>query len=1007
MSWPTPQEYNEAIQNLQSSASDPELRRARVELNTVGLPRPITGAFASVYSVSTGSEHYAVRCFLTRRPDLEERYRQVVEHSDFDKLGSTIGFDYVERGLKVKGAWYPCLKMEWIKGQTLDSFVGDHKNRGKRVEEIAISFRNVMDEWQKSGLAHGDLQHGNILVTDNGIKLVDYDSIFVPSLEGKMSLELGHPNYQHPERSEYHFGPALDNFSAWLIYLSLICMARDKSLVSDFHSGEDSLLFKRRDLDAPEKSALFQRLASHEDEEIRRISLDLQRMLWVDPLSVPPLNASDEELETLPAVRPETVEDVETSPRARKHSVSFSRYMAQRSSIEPKRTVAPTRENKGRESELTKHARRLWFDTVEKLDVLFIATVPIVWVGEKLRRAKGAMRSGEYHEAVKELTAIFTRMEHRVNMANQNYSAAYQEALLLLGYAHSALGNSPTATNYLKIALHRLNPFDSEPQERMRVAFLLAVANFDAGNRQESFSLLGRYEKELEHLEIMVAAEIESYNFQLAEPALDMLIAYRESLKEKLDSKGLSIFILPAAFDLLWTLRDKKVIDAVLLRSFMHLAWLHFRKVEYDEALDVYLSLAELCRSPELAHPKRTALICAATITNLKGEFSDSLEILGELGKLEKEEFHLSVEEAIKHLPVRHVLSLLLTATIYLRRSDNDSDTETCFETACRLSFENEGSAIVSFAHALEWLDEEVVIRAMSRNFLFEVSEENYPLKDLIAALVSQKRVNLLTAMASYLISNGKTRMLAPFATFLLETGEMRTVMTVSNMLQEEHGHALFEQTDLFAPATDKLVDNGIKHLNSTFETLENRVANSEHLIYDEDLVETSIREISLAFHLLEQLAELETTGEIDSNMRRLFDERYDKILETWIFGLVAEKRLEQVSSILFRLLMHGEARAIDRIFIRLCSNEGSKILRKTVTGLVEKKGCSFVVASLGHRLAQADDLTAFIWVTMALIDAKKREAVDKLEQLLEESNLTNALSFLKAALESEPLESV
>ena len=59
---------------------------------------------------------------------------------------------------------------------------------------------------ERAGIAHGDLQHGNIFVVDDELKLIDYDGMFVPRLAGCRSNELGIEHYQHPQRKEHHFG---------------------------------------------------------------------------------------------------------------------------------------------------------------------------------------------------------------------------------------------------------------------------------------------------------------------------------------------------------------------------------------------------------------------------------------------------------------------------------------------------------------------------------------------------------------------------------------------------------------------------------------------------------------------------------------------------------------------------------------------------------------------------------------------------------------------------------
>jgi len=75
---------------------------------------------------------------------------------------------------------------------------------------------------KQAGIAHGDWQHANILIVrEDGkqrLRLVDYDGMFVPPLQGKSCPELGHANYQHPNRKGADFNLTLDHFSSVLIY---------------------------------------------------------------------------------------------------------------------------------------------------------------------------------------------------------------------------------------------------------------------------------------------------------------------------------------------------------------------------------------------------------------------------------------------------------------------------------------------------------------------------------------------------------------------------------------------------------------------------------------------------------------------------------------------------------------------------------------------------------------------------------------------------------------------
>lgn len=62
MPWPTPQDFQEAVQNPRLAFRDPELQAARPREDALGLPQPITGGFASVYKLlASGGGVWAVR----------------------------------------------------------------------------------------------------------------------------------------------------------------------------------------------------------------------------------------------------------------------------------------------------------------------------------------------------------------------------------------------------------------------------------------------------------------------------------------------------------------------------------------------------------------------------------------------------------------------------------------------------------------------------------------------------------------------------------------------------------------------------------------------------------------------------------------------------------------------------------------------------------------------------------------------------------------------------------
>ncbi|MBY0547049.1 MAG: hypothetical protein K2W95_07130 [Candidatus Obscuribacterales bacterium] len=287
VSWPTMQDVNEAMQCTSVCFLDPELQRGKPELTPLGFPRVATGAFASVYKIVCAEQTYAVRFFNSPIKDQEDRYHKTSKFICSDDLPYTVPLDYLEHGITLGGRQYPVLKMEWVEGASLDSYIEQNLNRADKLIALRKKFQQMMDALRRSGIAHSDLQHGNILVRNEEFVLVDYDGMFVPDLSGYLSNELGHPNYQHPARTSRHFGPNIDNFSAWLIDTCLLCLTREPELWRRFSTGGENLLFKRSDLEAPESSTLFALLNQHPSAEVRSRIEYLQTLLRADIDEIP------------------------------------------------------------------------------------------------------------------------------------------------------------------------------------------------------------------------------------------------------------------------------------------------------------------------------------------------------------------------------------------------------------------------------------------------------------------------------------------------------------------------------------------------------------------------------------------------------------------------------------------------------------------------------------------------------------------------------------------------
>ncbi len=290
MAWPSPQDYSEAVQNPKTGFFEQDLREGRPELNQLGLPRPRSGSFATVYKILGASCHWAVRCFLNPVSDQQERYSEISAHLARINLPYLVQFSFLAQGIKVSAKAYPVLKMEWVEGEPLITYIAKSLGNSAALLSLAVRWIEMMNALRNASIAHGDLQHGNILIVNGEFRLVDYDGMFVPNLLGKACPERGQRNYQHPQRTEFDYGPSLDNFSSWVVYVSLVALSVQPELWHQFRGGDECLLFRQPDFEYPEKSAIFKALENSKDDRVQSLVGLFRSLLDLRPQDVPALD---------------------------------------------------------------------------------------------------------------------------------------------------------------------------------------------------------------------------------------------------------------------------------------------------------------------------------------------------------------------------------------------------------------------------------------------------------------------------------------------------------------------------------------------------------------------------------------------------------------------------------------------------------------------------------------------------------------------------------------------
>lgn len=276
--WPRATDYTQAIQDPSRVFSDPLLKSSRVETTMLGLPAAATGQNAIVFKVLAQGQPHAVRCFTpTQGEPSGDTYKRLAA---MQLPAEMVPARWIENGIRVKQQDWPVLAMPWIAGDTLNIWLEDNARDRGRVLQVRDALRATYRKLRSLNIVHGDLHHGNIIVTPQGeVRLVDFDGvcIFGPSGDTPITerpTEVGHPNYQHPQRIRHgSWHRYTDTFAALLIDVSLSSIAAQPDRYVD--TG-DSLLFTRDDLETPEAGKAFKTARSalsHSPDDLRLVNV--------------------------------------------------------------------------------------------------------------------------------------------------------------------------------------------------------------------------------------------------------------------------------------------------------------------------------------------------------------------------------------------------------------------------------------------------------------------------------------------------------------------------------------------------------------------------------------------------------------------------------------------------------------------------------------------------------------------------------------------------------------
>jgi len=255
---PDPRDYITSIEN-------PQLVKAKelqggTPVRDKGKLIRYTGGFCIVFPYEVSGHKYAVRCWKAAVANAKERTRLIAETLGNLSLPYFVEFKYIDNGIATPQGIQPVVLMDWVNAKSLKEYIQANLYDSETLIKLAANFKQMVSDLHKHNLSHGDLQHGNILVRDDGsLVLVDYDSMYVPALDGWSDEIKGLLGYQHPARwSNENVSFKADYFSEKVIYISILALVQIPRLWDDLQiEDNETLLFSTEDIESKGNSPIF------------------------------------------------------------------------------------------------------------------------------------------------------------------------------------------------------------------------------------------------------------------------------------------------------------------------------------------------------------------------------------------------------------------------------------------------------------------------------------------------------------------------------------------------------------------------------------------------------------------------------------------------------------------------------------------------------------------------------------------------------------------------------
>ena len=181
-------------------------------------PKCLIGNSVIIFEVLYKGRHTAMRVYMRPNPNL----RRIYGDSYFPKE-LLVQSGAMEYGLA------DVVLCDWYDGESLRTKIEEYRSKPAKMMQLSQMFEELALSLLGERWAHGDIKPENIILSKDGLHLIDFDAMYCEGFSADDCVEIGTRNFQHPQRSS-HFGKYIDDYPIALISTVLAAMAIDPTV---------------------------------------------------------------------------------------------------------------------------------------------------------------------------------------------------------------------------------------------------------------------------------------------------------------------------------------------------------------------------------------------------------------------------------------------------------------------------------------------------------------------------------------------------------------------------------------------------------------------------------------------------------------------------------------------------------------------------------------------------------------------------------------------------------